>query len=47
MTGVGDELLLRLHVFEIRRDGPPGEENHKAKYDRKAEARNRQGDPEQ
>ena len=47
MAGVGNKLLLRLHVFEIRRDGSPGKEDHKTEHHQKARGSNSQRDPQQ
>ena len=47
MAGVGDELLLGLHVFQVRQDGPPGQEDHQNKHHHQTDPGNDQRDPEQ
>ena len=47
MAGIGDELLLCLHIFEIGDDGSPGEDHHKAKDHPQADGRDDQGDEQQ
>ena len=47
VAGVGDELFLGLHVFEVRRNGPLGKEHNKAEHHRKAHGGDGQRDPQQ